>query len=220
MLVLTYRSADGEEGFPGEVDAELTYEWTDNATLQMRYHAITDKDTIVNLSNHCYFNLSGEGADSVLDHELRIAAAAVTPVNDMQIPLGTVTQVDDTPFDFQQPEALGARIQEKSPQLSIGKGYDMNYLLDGVQPAVQLSSPRSGIRLRLSTDRPGLQLYSGNHLDGSRRGKSGRAYRENSAVALEPQGVPDAIHHPQFPSVVLKPGEVFYTVSTYEFSTV
>lgn len=218
MLVLTYHSADGEEGFPGDVDAELVYEWTDNANLQMRYHAVTDKATLVNLSNHSYFNLSGEGADTILDHELRIAASAITPVNATQIPLGDIAAVENTPFDFRRPALIGACIDEDDLQLKIGKGYDMNFVLDGAQPAAQLSSPRSGIRLTISTDRPGLQFYSGNLLDGSRRGKSGKPYRHRSALALEPQGFPDAIHHPNFPSVVLKPGEVFYSVSSYEFS--
>lgn len=219
MLVLTYRSADGEGGFPGTVEAELVYEWTDNATLQMRYHAITDKATLVNLSNHSYFNLHGEGADSVLDHELEIAASACTPVNATQIPLGDIMNVEQTPFDFRTATTIGDCISEDDRQLKIGKGYDMNFVLDGMQPAVQLRSPRSGIRLSLSTDRPGLQLYSGNHLDGRKEGKTGHRYGFRSAVALEPQGFPDAIHHPQFPSVVLNPGEVFYSVSSYRFST-
>lgn len=218
MLVLTYQSPDGEEGFPGKVEVELIYQWIDNRTLQMRYHAVCDKTTLVNLTNHSYFNLSGDGADTILDHHLKVEADAFTPVNDTLIPLGTLQDVADTPFDFREGKPIGKSIEAKDEQLKIGKGYDHNFVLRDVSPAVQLSSPRTGIRMNIQTDRPGLQFYSGNFLDGSRTGKSGKPYSFRSAIALEPQGFPDAIHHPQFPSVVLKPGEVYYSVSEYQFS--
>jgi aldose 1-epimerase len=219
MLALTYRSAEGEEGFPGNLDIELVYEWASDNTLRMRYHAVTDKPTLVNLSNHSYFNLSGEGAATILDHRLKIDADAFTPVNATLIPVGELTNVVDTPFDFSKGMSIGQAIEANNEQLHMGKGYDHNFVLrDDASPAVELSSPETGINMKITTDRPGIQFYSGNFLDGSRTGKSGKPYVHRSAVALEPQGFPDAIHHPQFPSVVLKPGEVYYSVSEYQFS--
>lgn len=218
MLVFTYRAADGEEGFPGNLDIELIYHWADNTTLQMQYHAVTDKPTLVNLSSHSYFNLSGEGADTILDHQLKVEADTITPVNATLIPTGKTQQVADTPFDFRKEKAIGAEIDAANAQLAAGAGYDHNFVLLRAKPSVTLSSPRSGIRMSITTDRPGMQFYSGNFLDGSRRGKSGKPYSHRSALALEPQGFPDAIHHPQFPSVVLKPGEVYHSVSEYQFS--
>lgn len=217
-LVLAYHSPDGEEGFPGNLDIEITYEWTDNTTLQMRYRATTDKATLVNLSNHSYFNLSGEGSETILDHELVLNADFFTPVNGTLIPKGELQQVADTPFDFRLAHPIGDRISDKNEQLQIGRGYDHNFALRNGSTAVEMFSPRSGIRMKLITDRPGMQFYSGNFLDGTRKGKAGKPYGFRSAVALEPQGFPDAIHHPQFPPVVLKPGEVYYSVSEYCFS--
>ncbi len=218
MLVLTYHSPDGEEGFPGNVDIEVVYQWTAADTLQIRYHAVTDKPTLVNLSNHAYFNLSGEGSESILDHELRLSADAVTPVSETLIPTGKLQPVAGTPFDFNKPKAIGDGVDTADEQLAFGKGYDHNFVLrQGDGPAVHLRSPQSGISMSITTDRPGMQFYSGNFLDGSRNGKSGKPYGHRSAVVLEPQGFPDAIHHPQFPSVVLKPGEVYHSVSEYRF---
>ncbi len=218
MLVLTYCSPDGEEGFPGNLDVEVVYQWTEAGTLQIRYHAVTDKPTLVNLSNHTYFNLSGEGAATILDHELQIAADAITSVNETLIPTGTLQPVTGTPFDFGTPMPVGEAVNAADDQLAFGKGYDHNFVLrQDETPAAQLRSPQSGISMSINTDRPGMQFYSGNFLDGSRSGKSGRPYGHRSAVALEPQGFPDAIHHPQFPSVTLKPGEVFYSTSEYRF---
>jgi aldose 1-epimerase len=219
-LVLSYHSSDGEEGFPGNLDIELTYRWMDNTTLLVSYHAICDKLTLVNLSNHSYFNLTGEGAETVLDHELQLAADAITPVNSMLIPTGTLQQVPNTPFDFNRARSIGKCIEDADEQLGFGKGYDHNFVLRKADPAVQLISPVSGICLSISTDRPGMQFYSGNFLDGTRKGKCGKAYAHRSAVALEPQGFPDAIHHPSFPSVVLKPGEIYFSQSSYKFSVI
>jgi aldose 1-epimerase len=218
MLVLTYQSPDGEEGFPGNLDIEIAYEWIDDNTLQMRYRASTDKTTLVNLSNHSYFNLSGEGSETVLDHELVLNADFFTPVNAALIPNGELQPVGGTAFDFRGAHLIGERINTKDEQLDIGRGYDHNFVLRNGPAAVEMSSPKNGIRMKLVTDRPGLQFYSGNFLDGTRMGKAGKPYGFRSAVALEPQGFPDAIHHPQFPSVVLKPGEVYYSVSEYCFS--
>ena len=217
-LTLSYRSLDGEEGFPGNLDVEIVYEWKDDNTLQMRYHAHADKATLVNVSNHSYFNLSGEGCDTILDHELKMDAEAITPVNDMLIPTGIFQPVADTPFDFRKGRIIGESIEEAHEQLQFGKGYDHNFILHPGSPEVLLRSPRSGIQMRLTTDRPGMQFYSGNFLDGSRKGKRDMPYGHRSALALEPQCFPDAIHHPNFPSVVLKPGAVYYTTSEYQFS--
>lgn len=218
MLVLSYHSPDGEEGFPGNLDIQVVYQWADSETLQIIYHAVTDKTTLVNLSNHSYFNLSGEGAETVLDHELRIAADAITPVDATLIPTGKLAWVDNTAFDFNKLRRIGDTIDSADQQLVFGQGYDHNFILNPVQSAVHLHSPESGISMHINTDRQGLQFYSGNFLDGSRTGKSGRPYGHRSAVALEPQGFPDAIHHPQFPSVVLRPGEVYHSVSEYRFT--
>jgi len=218
MLVLRYRSEDGEEGFPGNLDIEVIYQWTDQDTMQITYHAVTDQTTLVNLSNHTYFNLSGEGADTVLDHELEIAADAITPVNDTLIPTGKLAPVANTPFDFTEPRIIGDRIDVADEQLVLGRGYDHNFVLNDRQPALTLRSPSTGITLHISTDRPGIQVYSGNFLDGKRTGKSGKPHLYRSAVALETQGFPDAVHHPQFPSVVLRPGDVYHSVSKYRFT--
>jgi aldose 1-epimerase len=220
MITMAYRSPDGEEGFPGNLDIEIVYEWTGINTLQMRYRATTDRTTLVNLSNHSYFNLSGEGSDTILDHQLMLNADFYTPVNGTLIPRGELQPVAGTPFDFRLGLAIGSRINDKDEQLDIGRGYDHNFALRHGTTAVEMSSPKNGIRMKLTTDRPGLQFYSGNFLDGTRIGKAGKPYGFRSAVALEPQGFPDAIHHPQFPSEVLKPGEVYYSVSEYRFTNV
>jgi aldose 1-epimerase len=219
MLAMTYCSAEGEEGFPGKAQIELNYQWTDSRTLSMRYRAVTDRPTLMNLSNHSYFNLSGEGTDTILDHQLTVDADAFTPVNDTLIPLGMLRDVTGTPFDFRNGRMIGDAIGAADEQLQIGRGYDHNFVLNHVSPTVLLRSPRTGIQMNIKTNQPGLQFYSGNFLDGSRYGKSGKPYRFRSAVALEPQGFPDAIHHPQFPSVVLKPGVIYHAVSEYRFDT-
>ncbi len=217
-LVLKYRSADGEEGFPGNLEIQLRYEWAAPGLLRMHYRAETDRPTLVNLSNHTYFNLSGEGSSDVLDHELRIPAAAITPVDPMLIPTGRFEEVTGGPFDFRAAKPIETSIAEDNLQLQYGKGYDHNFVLeDGA--VVEVYAPQTGIGMKISTDRPGMQFYSGNFLDGSRKGKSGRAYTYRSALVLEPQGFPDAIHHPHFPSVVLHPGEAYESVSDYEFSS-
>lgn len=218
-LVLVYQSKDGEDGFPGKLDIVLSYQWKSDHVLEIRYEAVTDRVTLVNLSNHSYFNLSGEGAATILDHELHISADAYTPVNDMLIPTGELRPLANTPFDFNMPRRLGEQIDAPDEQLAYGKGYDHNYVLRKADHVVHLCSPVTGIHLRLSTNQPGLQFYSGNFLDGSRVGKSGKAYGFRSALALEPQGFPDAIHHPNFPSVVLKPGQVYRSESAYDFRT-
>lgn len=216
-LTLRYTSPDGEEGFPGTVEAEVQYSWKAGGVLQMAYRATTDKITLVNLSNHTYFNLSGEGADTILDHELQIAADAITSVDAGLIPTGAQLSVKNSPFDFLAPRRIGEQIDAGHEQLRRGRGYDHNFVLGDGGTAVMLRSPVTGISMRIQTNQPGLQFYSGNFLDGTRTGRSGKPYGRHSAVVLEPQGFPDAIHHPQFPGVVLKPGEEYQALSEYAF---
>jgi aldose 1-epimerase len=217
-IVLRYRALDGEEGFPGNLDIEVRYEWAEAGRLRMQYSAVTDRPTLVNISNHTYFNLNGEGDASVLNHELRIAATHITAVDSMLIPTGRLEAVTGGPFDFRQAKPIETSIAEDNAQLQSGTGYDHNFVLDPEDPTVTVYSPQTGIELHLTTDRPGMQFYSGNFLDGSRKGKSGRAYGYRSAFVLEPQGFPDAVHHPHFPSVVLQPDERYEAVSDYRFT--
>jgi aldose 1-epimerase len=218
FIVLTYRSVDGEEGFPGNLDIEVRYEWVADGVLRMKYRAGTDRPTLVNISNHTYFNLNGEGEGDILSHELRIQADNITMVDSMLIPTGKFEEVAGGPFDFREAKPVETSIAADSTQLQYGKGYDHNFVLQGDGPAVELYAPQTGIHMQIKTDRPGMQFYSGNFLDGSRKGKSGRAYSYRSAMALEPQGFPDAVHHPHFPSVVLHPGERYEAISDYAFS--
>lgn len=217
-IVMSYRSADGEEGFPGNVDIEVRYEWIGAGTLRMQYSATTDKPTLVNISNHTYFNLNGEGTGEVLDHELRIAADTITPIGPGLIPTGKFEEVNSGPFDFRGPKSIGTSISEDNLQLQYGSGYDHNFVLDPTDAAVDVYAPQTGIAMRLTTDRPGVQFYSGNFLDGTRKGKCGKAYDYRNAFVLEPQGFPDAIHHPHFPTVVLHPGKAYEASSEYAFS--
>ena len=218
---LRYVSMDGEEGFPGTLTTEVTYAWTDESILSITYQATTEKATLVNLSNHAYFNLSGQGSDTAMDHEIHIDADAITPVDNTLIPTGALMPVRGTPFDFIEPQRIGGRIDSEHEQLRFGAGYDHNFVLNKRSggSSVTLRSPITGIQMDLQTDRPGLQFYSGNFMDGSRKGKSGKPYGHRSAIVLEPQGFPDAIHHPGFPSVVLRPGAEYHAVDTYSFST-
>lgn len=219
-LQLHYLSPDGEGGFPGSLDVKVTYRLEAPATLTIQYQAFADQDTLCNLSNHTYWNLSGEGTDTVLDHKLTIQAAAFTPTNDEQIPKGDIKPVTGTPFDFRVAKTLGQDINAADQQLLYGSGYDQNFVLngEGFKEAAVLFSPRSQISMRAFTDQPGLQLYTGNHLDGSRKGKSGKVYPRRSAVALETQHFPDALHHPDFPSIILKAGKVFKSQTSYVFA--
>ncbi|RZK88470.1 MAG: galactose mutarotase, partial [Methylobacterium sp.] len=207
-LTLAYRSADGEQGFPGNLDVTVTYRLGDDGTLAIAYAAVTDRPTIVNLTNHSYFNLAGEDAGSALGHMVTLAADAVLETDAEQIPTGRILPVAGTPFDFRTPTALGARIRTAHPQLALAHGYDHTYVLGGdgtLRAVAQAVDPASGRSLTVATTQPGLQLYTANMLDGTVTGSGGGLYRAGDAVCFEAQGFPDAPNHPAFPSTVLRP---------------
>ena len=222
-LELSYLSKDGEEGFPGSLKVTVTYTLTDTNALRIMYHATTDKKTVVNLTNHSYFNLSGPGSGDILSTILQIEADKFTPVNASLIPLGELRDVTGTPFDFRKPTAIGARIEQDDEQLKLGHGYDHNFVLrrapqeKGETLAARAVDPASGRVMEVWTTEPGVQLYTANFLDGV-KGKGGVVYTRRSAFCLETQHFPDSPNQPNFPSVVLSPGATYHTVTTYKFS--
>ena len=221
-LELNYLSEDGEEGFPGNLNVTTVYHLTEDNALEISYEAVTDKATIINLTNHSYFNLSGEGDNYIGDHKLTINSDYFLPTNDVAIPLGKPEEVEDTPFDFRSEHTIGERIEEEFTQLIYGNGYDHNFILNrsenGLELCAKVVSPKTGIVMEIYTTEPGVQLYTGNFLNGSFIGKNGHKYPKRSAFCLETQHFPDSIHHPDFPTIVLNPEDKFMSKTVYKFS--
>jgi aldose 1-epimerase len=222
-LELTYLSKDGEEGFPGNLSVKVVYTLlAGQNAVKIDYTATTDKDTVLNLTHHSYFNLAGQGNGDVLQHQLTIHASRFTPVDSTLIPTGELREVRNTPFDFLQATAIGARIDQDDAQLKFGKGYDHNWVLDqesrgSLFVAAQAYDPETGRVMEVSTTEPGLQFYTGNFLDGI-QGKDGKTYGHRFAFCLETQHFPDSPNHPDFPSTELKPGQQFHSTTIYKFS--
>jgi len=221
-LILTYVSLSGEEGFPGNLAVTSVYTLTDDNALELQFTATTDQATIVNLTHHSYFNLKGQGNGDILGHVMYINADQTTPVNSTLIPTGEFADVTGTPFDFRKPTAIGARIDNPDPVLQYGPGYDHNWVISkplgqfGLQARVV--EPASGRVMEVWSDEPGVQFYAGNFLDGTITGKEGKVYQRRNGFCLEPQHYPDSPNKPQFPSVVLLPGQTFHNNIIYKFS--
>ncbi len=219
---LTYLSCDGEEGYPGNLTVKVRYTLTEKDELKIDYHATTDRNTVLNLTNHSYFNLSGQSAGRILDHLVTIDADEFTPVNANLIPTGERRQVAGTPFDFRAQDIIEKRIAAKDQQLEYGIGFDHNYVLNrkagGLFSAARVTAPDSGRAIEVLTSEPGMQFYTGNHLDGSVHGKGGVVYGFRSGFCLETQHFPDSPNHPAFPSTALKPGEEYRSTTVFKFS--
>jgi len=220
-LELTYVSKDGEEGYPGTLKVKAVYTVTEDNALRLDFTATTDKDTVVNLTHHSYFNFAGTG--DILGHVVYLNADKFTPVDSTLIPTGELRPVAGTPFDFRTPTAIGARIAQNDEQLKFGNGYDHNWVVNHPMGKLGLDArvtePTTGRVMEVWSTEPGLQFYSGNFLDGSIVGKGGRVYQFRNAFCMEPQHYPDSPNHPEFPSVVLHPGEVYKHTIVYKFST-
>ena len=215
----TYNKPDMEEGFPGNVVAEVVYTWTDNDEIILDYKVTTDKKTVVNITNHAYFNLHGAGVGDILDHEAVIKASSFTPVDSTLIPTGEIRPVEGTPFDFRTPHLVGERIGADYDQLKLGRGYDHNFVLDNAEEVdATVYDPSTGRVLEVLTDQPGVQLYTGNFLDGTQTGHGGKVYNYRSGFCLETQHFPDSPNQAAFPSVILMPEEPFLSSTTFRFS--
>ncbi len=220
-VILTLDSPDGDQGYPGNMHVEATYTWSDDNSLTLSIKATTDAPTIINLTNHTYWNLDGEDSGSILDHVLKLNASRWLATSEALIPTGELAHVEGTPMDFRTAKPIGRDIKADFPALKYGKGYDNCWVLDGapgLKLAAELSSAVSGRRLEIWTDQPAAQVYTGNWLDGSPLSKSGRPYRDYDGVAIECQGFPDAPHHPDFPSCVLRPGETYSRTTIFKLN--
>lgn len=222
-LVLNYLSEAGEEGYPGKLEVQVQYILTDDNELKIDYTASTDKPTVVNLTNHAFYNLGGAASGKITDHMMKINADEFTPVDSTLIPNGKIAAVEGTPFDFTEATAIGKRLSNDNQQLAYGKGYDHNFVLNKDQEGVlskaaRVRDPESGRVLEILTTEPGIQFYSGNFLDGSDVGKNEEPYKHRTAFCLEPQHYPDSPNHENFPSTVLQPDELYHTVSIYKLS--
>jgi aldose 1-epimerase len=224
-LVMKFTSPDGDQGYPGTLQTTVTYTLTPKNQIRIDYHAtVSGKATVINLTNHSYFNLAGEGTGSIEGQQLLLNASRFTPVDSTLIPTGQLAPVGGTPMDFRHPTAIGARIRDGFDQLVIGRGYDHNYVLDrrdttSLVLAARVVDPGSGRAMSIFTDQPGIQFYSGNFLDGTLVGTSGHMYRQGDGFALETQHFPDSPNHANFPSTVLRPGQTYQTTTIYQFST-
>jgi aldose 1-epimerase len=222
-ISLSYVSPDGEEGYPGNLSVNVKYILTSDNDLRIDYFAETDKTTIINLTNHSYFNLAGAGMGNILDHMLMIRAKAFTPISSAFVPTGEIRGVKGTPLDFNTLTRIGERIDQDDEQLRYGLGYDHNWVLDSrdgsLAPAARVVEPTSGRTMDVFTTEPGVQFYAGNFLDGTIIGKNGKRYNKRDGLCLETQHFPDSIHHPNFPTTILHPGEKYTQTTVYRFGT-
>lgn len=221
---LSYVSADGENGFPGELKVSMTYSLSNDNVLRLEYRASTSKPTVINLTNHTYFNIGGYDSGPVYDQVMQVFASRWTPTDASQVPTGEIQSVEGTPFDFRKPANVGERIYSTHPQMMLARGLDHNFVLDkpagvAVPVAVRLSDPQTGRQMEVRTTEPGVQIYSANGMNGSALGANGRTVRQGDGLAFETEHYPDSPNKPNFPTTVLRPGETFHSITEYAFST-